>query len=129
MSQELLKWLASLVISALTAFGVTCKKQIAEFFKFKRKKRNDELLSDVNEEMTSIEDQIEQHEEDNALEFKRHDQLYAKKLAEVEERLMRMLAPMQAALLSSHYQSLFRYRSYHRGEDERLCFQRRPGRP
>ena len=56
--------------------------------------------------MTSIEDHIEQHEENNALEFKKHDQLYSKKLVELEERLMMMLTPMREALLSSHYQNL-----------------------
>ena len=105
-SQGLIKWLISLLTSMLTAFVILCHKEIKEFFNFKKKKKEKDLLSGVNRELTDLEHQMEHHEDAVSIELKAHDQMYAKKLAEVEQRLLTILEPMRAALLSSHYNNL-----------------------
>lgn len=105
-SQELMKWLITLLTGALGSFLITCRKQIVEFFKFKKKKQEQKMLEGVNQEIDTLGHQMEHHEDEIAIELKAHDQLYAKRLAEVEERLMLILNPMREALLSSHYQAL-----------------------
>lgn len=105
-SQELLKWLITLLTGALGSFLLTCRKQIKEFFKFKKKKQEKELLAGVNKEVNNLGHRMEHHEDEIEIELRAHDQLYARKLVELEERLMLILGPMREALLSSHYQAL-----------------------
>lgn len=105
-SQELLKWLITLLTGALGSFLLTCRKQIKEFFKFKKREQKKELLAGVNKEVNNLGHRMEHHEDEIEIELRAHDQLYAKKLVELEMKLMAILKPMREALLSSHYQSL-----------------------
>lgn len=102
----ILKWAIGLILGSLTTLLLVFKKDILEFLKFKQKKKKTELLQDVDKNMETLEDKMEHHEEEMSQEFKEHDQLYLKKLAELEEKIMTILVPIQEATLSSHYDAL-----------------------
>ena len=102
----IIKWAIGLVLGSLTTLLLVFKKDILEFLKFKQKKKKTELLQDVDKNMETLEDKMEHHEEEISQEFKAHDQLYLKKLTELEDKIMTILIPIQRATLSSHYDAL-----------------------
>ena len=112
-SEAILKWLISVVTGVLGALLVTGRKHIKEFFKFKKKKQETALLAGVNKDVNTLEHRMEHHEDEIEIELQAHDQLYAKKLVELEMKLMAILKPMREALLSSHYQSLLEKCKYY----------------
>ena len=104
--EQVIKWGVGVFLGAISTFFLIFKKDMIEYIKFKRGKRKKELLKDVDKTVETLEDKVEHHEEEVSQEFKHHDQLYLKKLAELEERIMAILIPIQEATLSSHYDTL-----------------------
>ena len=101
-----IKWVVGIALGAISTIFLIFKKDIVEYITFKRKQRKNELLKDVDKSIESLENKMEHHEEEAAQELKEHDQLYLKKIAELEEKIMAILVPIQKATLSSHYDAL-----------------------
>ena len=104
--EQIIKWGVGILLGSVSTLFLVFKKEIIDYIKFKRGKRKKELLKDVDKNMETLEGKMEHHEEEVNQEFKQHDQLYLKKLAELEEKIMSILIPIQEATLSSHYDTL-----------------------
>ena len=103
---SIIKWVIGIILGAGSTLLLVFKKEIKEYLNFKRRKQKKELLQDIDKNMETLEDKMEHHEEEITEEFKIHDQLYLKKIAELEQKIMTILIPMQKATLSSHYDTL-----------------------
>jgi ElaB/YqjD/DUF883 family membrane-anchored ribosome-binding protein len=90
-----IKWGLGIITGILGSIGVFFRKEIKNFFKFKEKQKKDEMLADVNEEIENVEELVEA--ESNA---------FAKELKAFRKEVLDIIKPIQAAVLSSHYEAL-----------------------
>jgi hypothetical protein len=104
--ESILKWVMGIALGALTTLLLIFKKEILEFIKFKKKEKKTELLKDIDATVENLEEKMDKHEEDNEQDLKEHDQLFFRKLEELETRIMTILDPLRDATLSSHYDAL-----------------------
>lgn len=109
----LIKWALGIVTAGISYVFIRFRKEIFSFKKFKENKKKKEFLSEVNSELEGFEKEMNQHktimqdhEKTVSKEIHEHDQLFFHKLEELEERIMKVLLPIQEATLSSHYDAL-----------------------
>ena len=100
------KWFLGIITGVITTCFIAFRKEIVEFISYKKKKHKKEFLQGVNKELETLEEKIEKHEEEVSNEVHQHDTIYFQKLEELEQKIMKVLVPIQEATLSSHYQAL-----------------------
>ena len=104
----MIKWGLGIVTGVLTTLFIKFRKEIIEYFKYKKKRNKEEYLKEVDEELYTLEDKMRSHEKEVSKEIHQHDTIYYKKLEELEQRIMAVLKPIQEATLSSHYEALLK---------------------
>lgn len=109
----LIKWALGIVTAGISYLFIKFRKEIFSFKLFRDNKKKKELLSEVNSELEGFGERISEHEEAMhtheetvSKEIHQHDKIFFQKLAELEERIMKVLLPIQEATLSSHYDAL-----------------------
>lgn len=97
-----IKWGLGIITGVLTTVFLVFRKEFVEYIKYKRGKQKKEFLKEVDQEMENLEEKMESYEEN----MQHQDTAYLQKLGELEEKIMKILVPIQEATLSSHYQAL-----------------------